>query len=193
MTLRYLAAVALLSLAACQPAATPAMSPPSSALEEEPAANPYAAEQGFTTPKAFMSAIYDYYIKGAPKLDWIDHRSDYFDPEMTELMEEDARLNKEEVGALDGDPFCDCQDFGNLTAMVTVDSATPTEAKATVVVTETDPGVRPEDRKPRTFTYDLKRVNGQWRIHDMTTPSIPSLRRLFITSNKAAADTAAAS
>ncbi len=175
MHLRLAAAALLLSLAACQPKPVP----PAPSLSSV-AAGPTAA-----TALVFLNNLYSHYATGPSDFDpAFKNQSDYFDPPMLALMAEDARLNKDEAGALDGDPICDCQDYGKLTAAVTIDSATATEAKATVIVTETDPSVRAEDRKPRTFTYDLVAVDGQWRIHDLTTPDMPSLRQLFIQSNK---------
>ena len=172
------------ALAGCQPAPKPAATPSVSATPAPTAAD----------AKAFLTALYAHYTAGPSDFGpTFTHQSDYFDPAMLVLMNEDARLRGDEVGALDGDPICDCQDFGKLSAQVTIDSAISTEAKATVIVTETDPAVSPKDRKPRTFTYDLAAVNGQWRIHDMTTPSLPSLRQLFVTSNKEMAAYAASS
>lgn len=185
MRLYHLAAVLLLSLAACQP------KPSAPEAAASSAAAPTADDA-----KAFLTGIYSHYADEKTRGDFnpaFKDRQDYFDPEMVSLMQTDEQLSKGEVGALDGDPICDCQDFGRMTAVVTIDSAAATEAKATVIVTETDPSVAAEDRKPRTFTYDLAVVNGQWRIHDMSAPSTPSLRQLFIDSNKAAVAYAASS
>jgi hypothetical protein len=185
MRITAVAAVLLLSLAACQP------KPSTPEAAASSAAAPTAADA-----KAFLTGIYSHYADEKTHGDFnpaFKNRQDYFDPEMVTLMQTDEQLSKGEVGALDGDPICDCQDFGKMTAVITIDSATATEAKATVIVTETDPSVAAEDRKPRTFTYDLAVAKGQWRIHDITTPSLPSLRQLFIDSNKQAAADAASS
>ncbi len=189
MHLRLVVTALLLGLAACQPKSAPqGVSQTTSSSSSATAIAAPTADDA----RAFLTGIYSHYATGPSDFDpAFKDQATYFDPEMLALMQEDARLNKDEVGALDGDPICDCQDFTRITAVVTIDSVTATTATATVIATETDPGVRPEDRKPRHFTYNLVVVNGQWRIHDMTTPSIPSLRQLFITSNKEAAAYAA--
>ncbi len=181
VTIAAVIGLAAVSLSACHPAPKPA--------DASAAAGPTAADA-----KAFLSGIYGHYATGPSNFSpAFKNQDDYFDPDMIALMDEDQKLAQGEVGALDGDPICDCQDFGKLSAVVTVDSTTADEAKATVIVAETDPNFAADDRKPRTFTYDLKAVDGQWRIHDIASPDTPSLRQLFITSNKELAADAASS
>jgi hypothetical protein len=173
MRIKSLAAILLLSLAGCQPN-------PASQQASSSAAAPTADDA-----KAFLTGIYNHYVDEKSQSDFdpaFKNQSDYFDPDMVALMKEDDRLKGENVGALDWDPFCGCQDTVNMTAVITIDSITATEAKATVITTA-HVGM-PEDQKPRTFTYDLRVVNGQWRIHDIGEPNMPSLRQLFINSNK---------
>ncbi len=42
------------------------------------------------------------------------HKKAIFAPSLIALFDEDARLAHGEVGALDGDPLCDCQDDGGM-------------------------------------------------------------------------------
>jgi len=107
----------------------------------------------------------------------------WFDAEMAALMTEDARLSNGEVGALDADPVCDCQDYGKLSANIKIEQVTTTTARAQAVITETDTSFTPDARQPRTLTYSLVLENGEWRIHDIGTKSIPSLHDWLAGSN----------
>ncbi len=141
-------------------------------------------DTNIVSAKAFLTGLYSHY--DGKTLDFsplVEHAPEWFDPDMIALMAKDQKLAGDEVGALDNDPVCDCQDYGKLSAEVTVLTADAQHARASAVVTETDPSVAAEDRKPRSFSYDLVRVDGQWRIHDIGTQTTPSLRELFIRSN----------
>ena len=110
----------------------------------------------------------------------------WFDPSLLALLAEDAALHPEGIGALGFDPVCECQDFGRLAADVSVLEADEERARARVVVTETDAARSPEERAPREFTFSLVKGEGGWRIHDLRSPSIASLRSLLEDSHAAA-------
>ncbi|MCR6658616.1 MAG: YbjP/YqhG family protein [Asticcacaulis sp.] len=140
-------------------------------------------------PDAFLTRLYAHY-RGKPADTSFSPTGAqaplWFDREMVGLMAEDTRLANGEVGALDGDPICDCQDFGTLSANIKIEQATATTAKASVTVTETDATYSPEARQPRTFTYDLVMQDGDWRIHDIGTKNMPSLHDWLARSNTVA-------
>jgi hypothetical protein len=72
------------------------------------------------------------------------------------------------VGTLDGDPICDCQDFGGLrNVALTVSGAAAGHARA---VARFRIGV-----ERRTVTLDLVAVQGHWRVSDIHTADTPSL------------------
>ncbi|MDV6330002.1 DUF3828 domain-containing protein [Asticcacaulis sp. 201] len=132
---------------------------------------------------AFLDSLYAHYNGKDQDFSPLgDQASKWFDPDLVDLMKIDG--TGPEVGALDSDPVCDCQDYGRLSAQVTVLTADHAHARAIVVVTETDPQFDVEGRKPRTFTYDLIDVNHQWRIHDIATPSTASLRQLLLNQHQ---------
>jgi hypothetical protein len=103
-----------------------------------------------------------------------------FHPRLIALIKEDERLAQGEVGALDSDPICDCQDDTNLTFKIkTVSSAGP--ARATALVVRRSPNDQPEFED---ITLDLARANGHWRVWDVRTKDTPSLRTMLIKSNR---------
>ncbi len=148
---------------------------------------PYKIAYTFTLPPpggskpgaaAFLTNLYAHYDGKDQDFSPLgDHASQWFDPELSSLIKADSAGG--EVGALDGDPICDCQDYGRLSAQVTVVTADDKHARASVVVMETDPHFDAEGRKPRTFTYDLVDIDGRWYIHDVGSSTIPSLRQLL--------------
>lgn len=154
------------STTAASAAATvaPATAPPSSAA---PATGDAA------DAKAFLEGLYAHY-KSSKNNTFSPLDKDLkavFDPDMVQLLAKDAKLLKGEVGAMDGDPLCDCQDFDSIAANITIQSATATTAKATAdlkVFTETHHN-----------SFDLVKVNGAWRVHDVQEIGQPSLRKML--------------
>jgi hypothetical protein len=106
-----------------------------------------------------------------------------FDPSFVALLREDARLTPAgDVGAIDWDPICGCQDDEGMTARI--GAIRPAgAAAATALVDVRFPGVKTADR----IELDLIVDRGQWRIHDIRTRDVPSLRADLIKSNRAAA------
>lgn len=137
-------------------------------------------------PEAFLARLYSHYNGDATNTSFSptgDQASQWFDKEMVALMAEDSRLANGEVGALDGDPVCGCQDFGKLSADIKIEKISAAAARANVIVTETDAAFSAEARKPRIFTYDLVKEGDDWRIHDIATKDMPSLHDWLVKSN----------
>lgn len=171
-----------LALAACQkpasnaPAAAPPVetnSPPAAAAPAAPAASSDAADV-----KAFLDGLYAHYktSKNNTFAPFDANQSDVLDPDTMALMKADDKALNGDLGDIDGDWLCDCQDFESITATVTVLSATPTSAKATADFRDTmdSPG-----GKPKHDTFDLVKTPAGWRIHDMGTSDQPSLRKVL--------------
>ena len=98
--------------------------------------------------------------KDAPKL---------FAPELLALIREDQRRSQGEVGLLDHDPICSCQDFEGLE--VTAIKVTPgraARAKAEITFVNSGNAVR--------VGFELVRKSRHWRILDVIEAEIPSLR-----------------
>jgi ABC-type transporter MlaC component len=95
-----------------------------------------------------------------------------YDAQLQTLMDEDVRLAKGEVPALDFDPVCQCQDFAKLQATLTVRSSS---ASAAVVMARfRDIGITASP--VRQAVFELSKEHGAWRIHDIHADDPKSLR-----------------
>ena len=131
-------------------------------------------------PETFLVELYSNYQD--PKADFtplFDEAPNYFDPEMVALIRQDQKLSNGEILAFEADPICDCQDYDKISADIQILNATATTAKAGVVLTDT---AAPDTRS---LAYDLVKVDGHWRIHDISyAKSYPSLRQHIIDADK---------
>jgi hypothetical protein len=134
----------------------------------------FPASQGWPenteTARIFLDQIYAHYVgpgnglqslgKDAPKL---------FAPELLALIREDQRNSQGEVGLLDHDPICSCQDFENLkVTKIKVTQLGPSRAKAKVDFVN---GGRKVE-----VGFLLIRKSCQWRILDVQESNVPSLK-----------------
>ncbi len=170
-----LAASLALVLAGCgkpAPATTAAAAASPAAVAPATSAAPPTGQPA-ADARAFLDGLYAHY-KSAK-----DHSfspmdaaaREVFDPEMIQLMADDSKVLKGEVGAIDGDFLCDCQDYDTIDATIAVQSATSTAAKATADFKVFD--------STHHNSFDLVNVNGAWRIHDVTEAGQPSLRTML--------------
>lgn len=121
--------------------------------------------------KAFTLKLYEAYEHGAP--DYLGPmRREVFSARLLRLIRRDQQLTpRGDVGALDGDPICDCQDPGGLSnVQVSVQPAGPSKARASV-------GFDLDGR--RTAVLDLVAENGAWRVDDVHTADTPSLVKML--------------
>jgi hypothetical protein len=170
-----------LALAACQKPASNAA--PTAAPVETNAAPPAAAPSAMPTggdaadAKAFLDGLYAHYKTSNNNTfqPFDANQGEVLDADTIALMKADEKALNGELGDIDGDWLCDCQDFQSITATVTVQSATPTSAKATADFHDSmDAG-----GKPKRDTFDLVKTPAGWRIHDMGTADQPSLRKVL--------------
>jgi uncharacterized protein DUF3828 len=132
-----------------------------------------AAEQ---SSKAFLEAIYGAYkgkgSKGIPLATDANVRR-YFEPKLAALIIKDRKdaARRGEVGALDGDPFIDAQDWEIESVDIAVRESAADKASATVSFINVD--------KPTTVLLDLVKLKEGWRIADITWDRKESLRRLL--------------
>jgi hypothetical protein len=132
---------------------------------------------------AFLKRLYAHYPtpENAQAYDWSgDGASTWFDQGLVAAIHEDQVLADGEVGALDIDPICQCQDDAGLKA--TVGPATlvdPRTARAVVILHFT------EEKPPLTIqvNYTLVRTSKGWRIHDLSAPDMPSLLHFLEKAN----------
>ena len=140
-----------------------------------------AAAPDTNAARAFLQKIYSHYPQPANGPVFSPTEKDaplVFDPGMVALFREDARLAKGEVGFVDADPLCQCQDDGGLKPKL-LSVALQGANAATAVV-----DLRFEGGKPNPLTLHLVVVNGQWRIYDLSAADMKSYRADFIKANK---------
>jgi hypothetical protein len=182
---RYLSGLAVtaavLALIGCQkaPPSTSNAAPatPAPVATNAAPASASAATSDAADVKAFLDGVYAHYKTGANNtFQALDANApEVFDADTIALMKADTAALHGEVGDLDGDPICQCQDFGSIQAAITVQSATPTTATATANFKD----VSFADAKPQRDTFDLTKTSAGWRIHDIHTADSPSLRKML--------------
>jgi hypothetical protein len=127
--------------------------------------------------KAFLDGLYAHYKSADSGFQMFDAgRRAVFDADMIRLLDEDAKALKGDLGAIDGDWLCDCQDFESIRAVVTVQSASPTTAKASANIRD----VGMPEEGVRRIEFDLTKTKAGWRIHDIMDPGQPSLRNVLL-------------
>jgi Protein of unknown function (DUF3828) len=137
-----------------------------------------AATQPAETPKAYMERLYASYRN--PDFNPLDHPDRYFTARLVTAMNEDARLAKGEVGYVDGDPICQCQDPDGLQArVVRVTRQGDAKAVAEVIIDFTDSTLR-------RVRFSLVRTAAGWRIADVSSGDEPSFLRAIEQSNRKA-------
>lgn len=128
------------------------------------------------TPKAYMERVYASYRD--KNFSPFDHPDRYFAPMLLGAIKEDARLAHGEVGYVDGDPICQCQDTDGLHARVSrVTKQGATRALAEVILDFTD-------STARRVKFSLVRTDAGWRIADVSSPDEPSFLGAIEKSNR---------
>jgi len=136
------------------------------------AAPTMAAAQSATSARTFAAGLYARYARGEPEYAGKDAGAT-FTPKLVRLIREDQARARGEVGALDGDPICDCQDPGGLKLVgLSVTPAGP--GKATAVARIQFPQSEPE-----AIRLDLVESGASWRVSDVHTADMPSLVALL--------------
>jgi hypothetical protein len=129
--------------------------------------------QSGESPAAFVHRAYTgYQYSGYSPL---RNPEKLFSPPLTAAIRKDG--SDDEVGYLDGDPLCDCQDFERLSARI-VSLSRPTARSATVRVRVT---VGPN--AVRNLKLSLVLTGTGWRISDIIDPRGHSLLRELQRSN----------
>lgn len=128
------------------------------------------------TPTLFISRVYASYRER--DFSPFKQPEQYFAPRLLAAINEDSRLNQGEVGYLDGDPICQCQDAAGLSARVTGTTAGGRN-RASVSVS-----ISLQGYEPRRATYSLIRTKAGWRISDISSAGEPSLLRGLERSNR---------
>ncbi len=126
-----------------------------------------AADADAASARAFVERLYSGYHGKGP--DYLGRQRDkVFSPRIVALLKRDAQLTpKGDVGALDGDPICDCQDFHITQVQVAL---APVQARRTTA------DVRFLNFKERqAVRLDLVETGAGWQIDNIHTASTPDL------------------
>jgi hypothetical protein len=137
-----------------------------------------AAASPAETPQAFVQRIYASYRN--PSYSPFKHPERVFAPRLLAAINEDSRLAHGEVGYLDGDPVCQCQDSSGLKATITK-IVLQGRDNARVRVSISLGGY---EARPAAFT--LVRTKAGWRIADISSPDEDSLLHAIEESNRKA-------
>jgi hypothetical protein len=131
-----------------------------------------AAAQDLGEAKAFVEGLYAAYGK-PPGPDYVGRQAaEVFSPALLDLMQKDvARTPPGDVGTLDGDPICNCQDYEIRGVAVTVKAVSTGKAVATARFANFG--------QPQTVTLDLVWTAGHWRVDDVHADGTPSLAALL--------------
>lgn len=132
-----------------------------------------AAAQNMTSAERFLRILYDGYTKSRKVPDPIGKDPGrLFTPALAGLIKADRALALGELGILDINPICACQDWAGLkVTKIEVAPDGPKRAKATVSLDNAGGKM--------TVHYRLEAVDGQWRIADIAERSIESLRQML--------------
>ena len=136
----------------CLFSATPAMAEPSAASAEQFLRGLYAQYKPHGKPVAFVYPD----AKGIA------------DPALMALLKHDRDASKGEVGAMDSDPVCNCQDWTAI-KVVSVHVTMPAKDAAAAEIVFSDNG------EVEKIHFALVWTSGGWRIHDIGAKDEPSL------------------
>ncbi len=118
-------------------------------------------------PRAFVERLYAGYRD--PDHNPLAHPRRIFAPALVAAIREDARLSRDEVGYMDADPLCQCQDSSELRPTISeVSRLTRSTATARILLSFGGSDLR--DLRLR-----LVRTAAGWRIADIATADEPSL------------------
>lgn len=128
-----------------------------------------------TTPQAFLTALYHRYEGTHTRgIDYANKRTllRYFEPTLVALITADqaASAKRDEVPALDGDPFVDAQEWKIADLAITTEMQGPDKATGIVTFRNFD--------EPKKLRVELVRLKVGWRIADIVWPD-GSLRGLY--------------
>jgi len=134
-----------------------------------------AATPPTETPKTFIQRLYANYSNSdySP----FKEANRVFAPRLLAAINKDSELAHGEVGYLDGDPVCQCQDTAGLHA--SIKNVVEKGRTATVSVK-----LDFQDSTPTNVRLSLVRIGAGWRIADVSATGEPSLLRALEESDR---------
>lgn len=125
--------------------------------------------QDADSAKRFVEALYRHYADHGKGIDFGEAEgSYYFDASLNALMKADAKaVGPNEVGVLDGDPICGCQDWDGIWDLkIAVQPQGKDRVKAALSFALFAPKAG-TDRDFRSLEMTLAREAGNWRIDNI--------------------------
>jgi hypothetical protein len=126
-----------------------------------------AAAPSAETAREFVERVYAGY--GEADYDPLADPGRIFSPGLVAAIREDARLSRDEVGFMDADPLCQCQDPAGLRPTIR-DVRQPARSSAVAHILLDFGGSDRRDLRLR-----LVRTRAGWRISDIVTGDEPSM------------------
>lgn len=125
--------------------------------------------------KAFLTSVYKHYGAGGIGVDSVGPDAPrYFHASLVALLRADQKAASPDVGAIDADPVCACQDWNGIwNLVIDVKIETPDRAMAKVSFYLADPKDDPKD-SARKLAITLAAENGGWRIYDISDQTDPT-------------------
>jgi hypothetical protein len=124
-----------------------------------------------SSPRAFLERLYSAYAPRGKGNDFAyPEARAIVDAPLLALLHRDQIKSKGEVGAMDSDPICQCQDWESF-KVLSMDTQINGASRASGNVT-----FMPDPKDTEKIHFDLVRENGAWKIHDMSSRDTPSLQ-----------------
>jgi len=127
------------------------------------------------SPRAFIEQVYRLYRSA--DFNPFEHHERYFTPRLAKALDDDATMDPGEVGMLDYDPLCQCQDDSGMRTKVQAVSERGSSADARV-------SVYFGSSDQRDIHVKLERTAKGWRIADVAAKDEPSLLADLVKSNR---------
>src|ERR1700741_2700020 len=130
--------------------------------------------------RAYVQGLYNRYEHDTDFGVLGDNEAEFFDSSTAALLQENTRLLNGELGGLDRDPLCACQDPSGMKADIqSVHMTGATTASAVVAVAFGD-----RSSAITRLRVDVALANGQCRILDVRKDDTASLRETLIKENR---------
>jgi hypothetical protein len=129
-----------------------------------------ASAQDEGSARHFLEGVYSHYGKhSSPDELFGSSLSQVFAPSLVELIRADQKALKGEAGVLGMDPICACQDYDISSLQLLFEARADKRLGATATFDNLG--------RSTVVHLDLVPVGDQWRIDDIQTPGMDSLRR----------------
>jgi hypothetical protein len=130
--------------------------------------------QDAASVKSFIEAAYRHYNHGGSGIDLTGPQAgQFFDPSLIALARKDQKAALPDIGAVDADVLCACQDWNGIWDLKI---AVRMEGEARAVAAVSFALREPKDRTSedlRALDITLAAAHGKWRIHDIVDHSDP--------------------